>query len=136
RRSIFSFAIAIGFLINACSSGDSSRQEGVIKTTYGEVSGYQEDGLSILKGITYAKAERFMPPQDPDKWNGVRECTEFSRVARQVVAWIPDSSQNEKELFTVNVWTPAPDGKKRPVMFWLHGGGFHVGSSNDPMTYG
>lgn len=138
RRCIFSFsiAVAVGMFISACSPGDSQQQEGVIKTTYGDVTGYQEDGLSIFKGIPYAKAERFMPPQDPDKWEGVRECTEFSRVARQVVPWIPDSSQNEKELFSVNVWTPGTDGKKRPVMFWLHGGGFHVGSSNDPMTYG
>ncbi len=44
---------------------------------------------------------------------------------------------NEKELFSVNVWTQGiKDGKKRPVMLWLHGGGFHVGASNDPMTYG
>ena len=44
---------------------------------------------------------------------------------------------NEKELFNLNVWTPGTaDGQKRPVMVWLHGGGFHVGSSSDPMTDG
>ncbi len=44
---------------------------------------------------------------------------------------------NEEELFSLNVWTQGlGDDKKRPVMLWLHGGGFHVGSSNDPMTYG
>lgn len=54
-----------------------------------------------------------------------------------IVPWYPDSVQNEKELFSVNVWTQGiNDGKKRPVMVWLHGGGFHVGASNDPMTYG
>jgi para-nitrobenzyl esterase len=78
-----------------------------------------------------------MPPQDPDAWDGVLECNEFGPVAKQVVPWYPDSVQNEKELFSVNVWTQGiKDGKKRPVMLWLHGGGFHVGASNDPMTYG
>jgi para-nitrobenzyl esterase len=53
------------------------------------------------------------------------------------VPWYPDSVQNEKELFSVNVWTQGiSDNRKRPVMVWLHGGGFHVGASNDPMTYG
>jgi para-nitrobenzyl esterase len=44
---------------------------------------------------------------------------------------------DEKKRFSGNIWTKGiSDGKKRPVMFWMHGGGFHVGSSNDPMTYG
>lgn len=78
-----------------------------------------------------------MPPQDPDTWNDVLECTNFSPVAKQKVAWIDDSDTDEKRLFSVNVWTNGiNDGKKRSVMFWLHGGGFHVGGSNDPMTYG
>ncbi|MDD5346959.1 MAG: carboxylesterase family protein, partial [Proteiniphilum sp.] len=88
-------------------------------------------------GIPYAKAERFMPPQDPDAWDSVRECNDFGPVARQIVPWYPDSVQNEKELFSVNVWTQGVnDGQKRPVLLWLHGGGFHTGASNDPMTYG
>lgn len=109
----------------------------VVKTTHGEISGSFRDSVYAFKGIPYAKAERFMPPQDPDAWDGIRECTDFGPVARQVVPWYPDSVQNEKELFSVNVWTRGiKDGKKRPVMLWLHGGGFHVGASNDPMTYG
>jgi para-nitrobenzyl esterase len=91
----------------------------------------------VYKRQPYAKAERFMPPQEPDAWEGVLECNDFGPVARQIVPWYPDSVQNEKELFSLNVWTRGiMDGKKRPVMLWLHGGGFHVGASNDPMTYG
>src|SRR5690606_31268469 len=81
--------------------------------------------------------DRFMPPQDPEPWDDVRECNEFGPVARQVVEWIDESNMDEEKLFSVNVWTQGiSDVKKRPVMFWLHGGGFFVGSSNDPMTYG
>lgn len=134
KSFIFFSLIAFGSIFTAC---DKKNQEPIVKTTHGKIIGSIEDSIYIFKGIPYAKAERFMPPQDPDAWEGVRECTEFGPVAKQVVPWYPDSVQNEKELFSVNVWTQGiKDGKKRPVMLWLHGGGFHVGASNDPMTYG
>ena len=121
----------------ACTPKTNQNQNPVVKTTSGDVSGSIDDSIFTFKGIPYAKAERFMPPQDPDAWEGILACTDFGKVARQIVAWIPDSTQDEKTLFSVNVWTQGiNDGKKRPVMLWLHGGGFHVGSSNDPMTYG
>ena len=129
--------IAIAVTFSACSPRDNEDVQSVVKTTYGNVSGYHEDGINIFKGIPYAKAERFMPPQEPDAWEGVRQCISYGPVAKQIVPWIQDSLMNEKELFSVNVWTPGiSDGKKRPVMLWLHGGGFHVGSSSDPMTDG
>lgn len=132
---IFIFATAI--CLTGCKPSTSENQEPVVKTTYGEIKGSINDSVYAFKGIPYAKAERFMPPQDPEKWQGVLECKEFGPVARQIVPWYPDSVQNEKELFSVNVWTQGiMDGKKRPVLLWLHGGGFHVGASNDPMTYG
>lgn len=136
NNSVFPLFIVAGFFLSGCKT-DKNAGEPVIKITSGIVSGSFSDGVYAFKGIPYAKAERFMPPQDPDTWDGVRECTAFGPVARQVVPWYPDSVQNEKEMFTVNVWTQGiNDGKKRPVMLWLHGGGFHVGASNDPMTYG
>ncbi|MBW8331411.1 MAG: carboxylesterase family protein [Prolixibacteraceae bacterium] len=134
---IFYFLIAVGFCFTGCNPKSNQNQKPVVKTTSGSVSGSIDDGIFAFKGIPYATAERFMPPQDPDAWDGVRECIDFGPVAKQIVSWIEDSVMNEKELFSVNVWTQGiSDGKKRPVMLWLHGGGFHVGSSNDPMTYG
>jgi para-nitrobenzyl esterase len=47
----------------------------VVATKYGKVRGYIDDGIYAFKGIPYAKAERFMPPQVPDKWDDVRQCT-------------------------------------------------------------
>lgn len=133
---IFLF-ISAGLSFTGCKSNTNSNREPVVKTTGGDISGNYNNGVYAFKGIPYARAERFMPPQDPENWNGILECKNFGPVARQIVPWYPDSIQNEKELFTVNVWTQGIlDGKKRPVMLWLHGGGFHVGASNDPMTYG
>lgn len=129
--------LTAGFYLPGCNTNTDQNQPPVVRTTSGDVSGSFNDSVYAFKGIPYAKAERFMPPQDPDAWNGIRECTDFGPVARQVVPWYPDSVQSEKEMFSVNVWTQEiKDGKKRPVMLWLHGGGFHVGASNDPMTYG
>ncbi|MBN2763294.1 MAG: carboxylesterase/lipase family protein [Bacteroidales bacterium] len=131
------FLVAAGLCFTGCNLKTNQNQKPVVKTTCGAISGSIDDGIFIFKGIPYARAERFMPPQDPDTWDGILECVNFGPVAKQIVPWYPDSIQNEKELFSVNVWTQGiMDGKKRPVMLWLHGGGFHVGASNDPMTYG
>lgn len=133
---ILLFSVSAGLFFTGCKP-KTSNQEPVVKIASGKISGNFNDGVYAFLGIPYAKAERFMPPQDPVAWGGIRECKQFSPVARQIVPWYPDSVQNEKEMFTVNVWTQGiNDGKKRPVMLWLHGGGFHVGASNDPMTYG
>lgn len=126
-----------GFYLAGCGSTPVQNQEPIIKTTYGSISGSIDDGVFSFKGIPYAKAERFMPPQAPNTWEGVREHTEFGPIAMQVNSWSPESAMDEQKLFTVNVWTQGlNDGKKRPVMFWLHGGGFSVGASDDPITDG
>jgi para-nitrobenzyl esterase len=125
------------FCFTICTPLVNQNQKPIIQTTSGAVSGSSEDGIFIFRGIPYAKAERFMPPQEPDAWEGVLECKNFGPVAKQIVGWIADSTMDEKRLFRVNVWTQGiSDSKKRPVMLWLHGGGFHVGSSVDPMTFG
>ena len=134
---IFFFVIAVGLSFTGYNLKDTKNKKTVVKTTYGAISGSIDNGIFIFKGIPYAKAERFMPPQVPNAWQGVRECNAYGPVAKQIVAWIADSLMDEKKLFSVNVWTPGIlDNKKRPVMLWLHGGGFHVGSSSDPMTDG
>ena len=126
--------LAFGFVALGCIAAETAP---VVKTTYGSIAGSVEDGVLSFKGIPYAKADRFMPPQAPDKWEGVRDAKKFGPIAMQVNAWSPEDAMDEHKLFTLNVWTQGiNDGKKRPVMFWLHGGGFAVGASDDPITDG
>src|SRR6186713_2169516 len=55
----------------------------VVATKYGRVRGYIDDGIYAFKGIPYAKAERFMPPQAPDKWDDTRQTTIYGPQAMQ-----------------------------------------------------
>ena len=135
--SLLFAGLLTGLCLAGCSSMSNQHRQPVVKTTYGSISGSVDEGIFSFKGIPYAQAERFMPPQAPDTWEGVREHTEFGPVAMQVNSWTPESAMDEEKLFTVNIWTQGlNDGKKRPVMFWLHGGGFAVGASDDPLTDG
>lgn len=118
-----------------------------VTTTAGVIEGYQLNEIYAFKGIPYgqstAGAGRFKPPKPPTPWSGVRSCRSFGLVAPQdkgtgrlndeeafIFQW-NDSVEGE-DCLRVNVWTPGlNDGAKRPVMVWLHGGGFEAGSGND-----
>lgn len=121
----------------------------VTNTESGKVRGYIHDGTYIYKGIPYAKAERFMAPTKADSWEGVRSSTMYGPVAplmtptTQVMdepefVFDHDWGYPNEDCLRINIWTPGiDDGKKRPVLFWIHGGGFTAGSSQElPSTDG
>ncbi|PRY14317.1 para-nitrobenzyl esterase [Pontibacter ummariensis] len=118
----------------------------VTNTAYGKVRGYTHNGIFTYKGIPYAKAERFQVAQKPDAWEGVRSSMSYGPVCPTD----PTTTVNDEFEFpfqhnwgytnehcqSLNVWTPKiNDGKKRPVMVWLHGGGFTAGSSVELPSY-
>jgi para-nitrobenzyl esterase len=124
----------------------------VAETSFGKVRGVDNGGIKTFKGIPYgastAGANRFMPPADPAKWSGVRDALEYGHSAPQRdpaaapanaglgVAGQGLPSEGE-DCLVLNVWTPAiNDGRRRPVMFWCHGGGFATGSGSSPDTDG
>ncbi len=90
------FLITTGIFLTSCNQKTNNNQEPVIRTTSGDVSGSFNDSVFAFLGIPYAKAERFMPPQEPDAWDGVLECKDFGPVAKQIVPWYPDSVQMKK----------------------------------------
>jgi para-nitrobenzyl esterase len=101
----------------------------------GELRGHREDGITAYRGVPYAAPPigpaRFRPPQSPPSWHGIRDATRVGPAAPQppsrlvAVMGNPRVEQDE-DCLTLNVWTP--DGPPRPVLVFLHGGGFLSGS--------
>ena len=110
-------------------------------TGAGQVRGTVDKDIKIFKGIPYggttAGNNRFMPPTPPDPWTGTRDALEWGCSAPQTVP--PAKSrqvQESEDCLVLNVFTPGLDGAKRPVMVWLHGGGWANGSGSSPITAG
>ena len=110
----------------------------VVETPAGRVRGAVEDGVHVFKGIPYGAPtggpNRFRAPQPPPAWTGVRDA----------LAYGPSAPQNrggdvggDEDCLVLNVWTRGlDDGGRRPVMVWLHGGGFRSGSGSSPLYDG
>ena len=99
-------------------------------TTHGRLRGIRKDGVNLFRGIPYGGRisgdRRFRRPAPLQPWTGVRDALEFGAPAIQPPRR-NEPAPSEDCLF-LNVWTPANDHKKRPVMFYSHGGGFVIGS--------
>jgi para-nitrobenzyl esterase len=123
----------------------------VVATESGSVAGYIRNGTFTFKGIPYADttegAHRFMPPSKPKPWVGVRSSRQFGFVCPQgpragwandeeafMFSW--DDGVPSEDCLRLNLWSPAVnDGAKRPVMVWLHGGGYSAGSGQELLSY-
>ena len=124
----------------------------VVKTSNGPVRGYVEDSLQVFKGLRYGAPPtgegRFKPPRRPAAWSEVAEAVSYGAPAIQSGMApgergssagdppAPDEPGSSEDCLFINVWTPGLDSAKRPVMVWLHGGGFANGSGGAAMYDG
>jgi len=124
----------------------------VVTTSNGPVRGYVEDGLDVFKGLRYGAPPtglaRFKPPQRPAAWREPADAVGYGAPAIQSGMApgergssagdppAPDEPGSSEDCLFLNVWTPGLDRKMRPVMVWLHGGGFANGSGGAAMYDG
>src|SRR5690348_10697779 len=117
----------------------------LVETRRGRVRGQAEAGLAVFRGLPYARPPvgplRFAPPEPPPAWTGTRDATRFAPSASQNGALIgPVMSlgigRTAEDCLYLNVWTPAADRRRRPVMVWIHGGAFVLGSGSQMLYDG
>jgi para-nitrobenzyl esterase len=133
----------------------------VAETNAGKIRGFKRNGVYIFKGVPYgastAGARRFMPPVKPEPWKEIRNALQYGRVCpNQDSAHFNTDGKNlanfDEDAFVLhrgaaatvpgedclrlNLWTPEINvSRKRPVMVYMHGGGFSGGSGHDLLSY-
>ena len=126
---------------------NSNTASSVTDTQYGRVCGYIYKGVYTYKGIPYAHASRFELPQAPQSWTGIRSCRTYGPSAPQPKTnrWDNDAGafvylwyegRQSEDCLRLNIWTRGLNASgKRPVLVWLHGGGFVEGCGQDHPGY-
>ncbi|MBQ6983229.1 MAG: carboxylesterase/lipase family protein [Synergistaceae bacterium] len=121
----------------------------VVDTEAGKLQGYVRDGIFTYHGVPYAQAERFMPPTKVPAWEGIRLALTYGTMSPQDTSregdifpphyfwphWEPRILAQSYNCQNLNIWTPALDDAKRPVMVWLHGGGHMMGAATVEDVY-
>ncbi len=121
----------------------------IVETTAGRVAGTTTaNGITVFRGVPYgaspAGARRFRMPTPPTPWTGVRDSVEFGPAAQQrQIPWLAQllpgmgTGELSEDCLSLNVWTPGCDpSAQRPVMVWIHGGAFTIGSGAEPWYEG
>jgi para-nitrobenzyl esterase len=135
----------------AAAASVATPDRAIVATTAGKVRGFTRNGVFIFKGIPYgdttAGENRFLAPKPPKPWTDVRPALAWGPVSPHGprAGWVNQEEQflyqwddgfAGEDMLRVNVWTPAVgDNTKRPVLVWIHGGGYASGSSQELRPY-
>ena len=121
------------------------KEKCLVKTVYGTVRGYREDGVYIFKGMQYARAGRFEAPSAPPAWEGIRDAVTFGNTCPYMEKKINSFKDlraphlywpQDEECHYLNVWTGALGcSQKKPVLFFIHGGGYDTGNCMELTSY-
>lgn len=120
-----------------------SGKEALVSTRSGKLEGVFEDGVFAFMGVPYSAPPvgklRWLPPQPVTPWEGVRPAKEYGAIPPQnelpggeIIPGKVEEPQDEDCLF-LNIWTNGLDEGRRPVMVWIHGGAFIIGSGSEAM---
>ena len=111
-----------------------------VTTPLGEMKGTDLDGCELYAGVRYAKApigpRRFLPPEPVEPWDGLYDATSFGPSAPQAVGMVGSvggvgaGQAIDEDCLFLNVYTPKADDGARPVMVWIHGGAYTIGSGD------
>jgi para-nitrobenzyl esterase len=147
KKGLIALLLLLGLRLIAKAQVQTGENIAVTNTDCGKVRGYLSNNIYVYKGIPYAEAKRFESPQKLIPWDDVCNCLVWGPVPYLETPTVIVNQEAEflydhnfgypgEDCLRLNIWTPAiQDGKKRPVMFWIHGGGFTVGSSQELPSY-
>jgi para-nitrobenzyl esterase len=113
----------------------------IVRTTSGELEGVFEGNLYVFRGVPYAAPPmgelRWLPPQPVKPWQGLRPANAYGPIAPQNMEPLPifrkEAEPQSEDCLFLNVYTPGLDSARRPVMVWIHGGAFCIGSGSEQM---
>lgn len=138
RRRDFLRGMALlgGAAFLSVAHGASGEAVSLARTRGGRIAGHRRDGVHVFKGVPYGAdtaPRRFRPALPETKWRGVRDATAFGASAPQN----GEDGPGSEECLFLNVWTPGQrDGARRPVLVYVHGGGYNNGSGSSPIYDG
>lgn len=126
--------VLIGWLSSVAGAGGAPSATALVDLDGGRIAGRVEDGVDVFLGIPYAMPpigdRRWKTPEKPAPWVETREAVSFGPACPQT--GLLETETNE-DCLTLNVWAPdTGSAVKRPVMVWIHGGGFNFGASSQP----
>jgi para-nitrobenzyl esterase len=117
----------------------------VVTLSLGQLEGTHQEGVFTFKGVPFAAPpvgeRRWLPPQPVEPWEGVLQAVQFGMTAPQNPIPAGPGPRDEPEpqsedCLYLNIWSPGLDNRRRPVMVWIHGGAFSIGSGSAPMYEG